>query len=81
MPPISGHNLPRMSSQDVAAWLTRHSMSTKELAFRLGMTQRNVDVWKSGERGAPPWYVGAVLHFLECPNTAFLRDQGGAWTK
>lgn len=41
-------------------------MSTKELASRIGMTQRNIDVWKSGERGDPPWYVGAVLHYLDC---------------
>jgi transcriptional regulator with XRE-family HTH domain len=50
----------------VRRWRQEHGLSIRQMAVLLGMTGRNVSIWESGERGDPPWYASAVLHYVDC---------------
>jgi predicted transcriptional regulator len=64
---LSGEpRIPTISGHDVAEWCREQHINQHQLAELLGMTQRNITVWVQEERGPPPWYVAAVLHYLEC---------------
>jgi DNA-binding transcriptional regulator YiaG len=60
------NKIPQWRSEDVRRWRQEHGLSIRQMAVLLGMTGRNVSIWESGERGDPPWYASAVLHYVDC---------------
>ena len=61
--------IPMVTGARITTWRQGLSLTRAELAKRIGVTTRAVEMWESEDRA--PWYLYAVLHYINCEH----RDQ------
>lgn len=56
--------MPTMNGEGLTSWMRHRSYTSREVAGRLGVTERTVFRWRAGHQPLPP-YLWMVLRYIE----------------